>query len=96
MQNVHPAPTPAFRMRVAFADGEDSFAFPAGATLGDIADWIDGVSELEHRTPVAIAITMSAHHGTRRPILRRAGASAPKPRGLEIAAPKRSLVGAFP
>jgi hypothetical protein len=72
---------PAFRTRVAFTDGENSFAFPAGATLGDIADWIDGVSELKHRIPVAIAITMSArpvspalsgpHHGARRAILRR-------------------------
>ena len=82
MQNVNPAPTPAFRMRVAFADGEDSFAFPVGATLGDIADWIDGVSELKHGIPVAIAITMSA----RRPIPCQGGASAPKPRGPEIAA----------
>ena len=71
-----------FAREFAFADGEDSFAFPVGATLGDIADWIDGVSELKHGIPVAIAITMSA----RRPIPCQGGASAPKPRGPEIAA----------
>ena len=93
MQNVHPAPTPAFRTRVAFADGEDSFAFPVGATLGDIADWIDGVSELKHGIPVAIAITMSA----RRPQFLAKVEQARRNRAVPKSRPfRRSLFGAFP
>lgn len=60
MQSLHPAPASAFRSRVVFENAEVSFGFSAGATLADVADWVEGVARSKHSTPVAIEIKMAA------------------------------------
>ncbi len=47
------------RLRVVFEDAEVLFEFPAGATLADIAHWIEGVARLQESAPVAIDVIVA-------------------------------------
>jgi hypothetical protein len=48
MVNLHQPMTPtAPRLRMVFSSGPVALAMPAGATLGDIADWAEDVARLK-------------------------------------------------
>ncbi len=42
-----------------FKGGEVSLSFPVGATLGDVAAWVEGIMRLQDSAPIAIDITMA-------------------------------------
>ncbi len=46
-------------LRVHFKGGEVSLSFPVGATLGDVAAWVEGIMRLQDSAPIAIDITMA-------------------------------------
>jgi hypothetical protein len=60
MQNFHTTQASEPRLRVVFEDAEVSFGFYPGATLGDVASWVEGIARLRACPPVAIDITMAA------------------------------------
>ncbi len=60
MQGFHQARANESRLRVVFRDDQVSFGFPASATLGDVADWIEGVARFRHGAVIAIDVTMPA------------------------------------
>ena len=60
MQGFHQARANESRLRLVFRDDQVSFGFPASATLGDVADWIEGVAGFHHGAVIAIAVTMPA------------------------------------
>ena len=46
-------------LRVHLKGGEVSLSFPVGATLGDVAAWVEGIMRLQDSAPIAIDITMA-------------------------------------
>jgi len=46
-------------LRIHFKGGEVSLSFPVGATLGDVAAWVEGIMTLQDSAPIAIDITMA-------------------------------------
>lgn len=46
-------------LRLHFKGGEVSLIFPVGATLGDVAAWVEGIMRLQNRALIAIDITMA-------------------------------------
>ena len=60
MQGFHQARANKSRLRVVFRDDQVSFGFPASATLGDVADWIEDVARFRHGAVIAIDVTIPA------------------------------------
>lgn len=58
MQGFHQARANESRLRVVFRDEQVSFGFPAGATLGDVAECVAGMARFHHGAVRAIAVTM--------------------------------------
>ena len=46
-------------LQIHFRNGEVSLSFPVGATLGDVAAWVEGIVRLQDSPPIAIDITMA-------------------------------------
>ena len=58
MLGFHEARASESRLRVVFEDDEVSFGFPTMATLGDVADWVEGLAKLHDSALVAIDVKM--------------------------------------
>ena len=58
MRGVHQARASESRLRVLFEDGEVSFGFPIGTTLGDVTDWVAGLTKLHESGLLAVDVKM--------------------------------------
>ena len=58
MRGVHQARASESRLRVVFEDGEVSFGFPIGTTLGDVTDWVAGLTKLHESGLLAVDVKM--------------------------------------
>jgi len=58
MRGVHQARASESRLRVVFEDGEVSFGFPIGTTLGAVTDWVAGLTKRHESGLLAVDVKM--------------------------------------